>query len=188
MSKNEFISELRKRLHKMPPDEIENAVGYYEEYFEEAGPENEGKVLAELGSPAKVASQIIGSFAVKDTEKERLSTFWMVIFAILSAPISLPIALSVVILAIALLIVIFSVIFSFYACALAIAVFGIALIPVSLPLFVQSFPTGLLFLGCGLAFAAFGVGFFYFTIFVSKKSIIWMSKLFGKFLVRRTRV
>ena len=35
MNKNEFINELRHRLRYLPPDEIENAVSYYEEYFNE---------------------------------------------------------------------------------------------------------------------------------------------------------
>ena len=45
MTRNEFIAELRGRLAVLPPEERENALQYYEEYFDDAGPENEQAVI-----------------------------------------------------------------------------------------------------------------------------------------------
>ena len=41
MTRNEFMAVLRKELKKLPQGEIDAAVDYYEEYFDEAGKEPE---------------------------------------------------------------------------------------------------------------------------------------------------
>ena len=58
MSKQEFLQRLNRLLADVTPEEREEALRYYEEYFDEAGPEQEQAVLAELGSPEKVAAII----------------------------------------------------------------------------------------------------------------------------------
>ncbi|RKI30680.1 DUF1700 domain-containing protein [bacterium 1xD8-6] len=58
MNKEIFLRELRRFLADIPEEEREQALTYYEDYFEDAGPENEQKVIQELGSPIDVAKQI----------------------------------------------------------------------------------------------------------------------------------
>lgn len=58
MNKAEFMGELERLLQNIPDNEREEALNYYEEYFNDAGEENEQKVLAELESPKKVADNI----------------------------------------------------------------------------------------------------------------------------------
>ena len=58
MTKQEFLQRLNRLLADVTPEEREEALRYYEEYFDEAGPEQEQAVLAELGSPEKVAAII----------------------------------------------------------------------------------------------------------------------------------
>ncbi len=55
MNRGEFLAELRAQLSDFSEEAREDALKFYEEYLDEAGPENEGVVLAELGSPQKVA-------------------------------------------------------------------------------------------------------------------------------------
>lgn len=59
MTKLEFITALRAKLHMLSKEEREDAVQFYEEYFDEAGPENEQAVIDELGSPDAVAEKIL---------------------------------------------------------------------------------------------------------------------------------
>jgi len=40
MNRHEFIAQLKKKLRKLPFDEINEAVDYYEGYFDDAGEEN----------------------------------------------------------------------------------------------------------------------------------------------------
>lgn len=58
MDREQFLQQLRALLADTAPEEREEAIRYYEEYFDEAGPEQEQAILAELGSPAKVAAII----------------------------------------------------------------------------------------------------------------------------------
>lgn len=58
MNKQEFLTELARLLQNIPENEREEALKYYEDYFRDAGEENEQNVLAELESPQKVADNI----------------------------------------------------------------------------------------------------------------------------------
>ena len=59
MNKNEFLAQLRSALSSVPPEEREAAMSYYEEFFSDAGEENEQAVIASLGSPEELAQSII---------------------------------------------------------------------------------------------------------------------------------
>ena len=59
MTRVEFIAALRAKLSMLSADEREDAIQFYQEYFDEAGPENEQAVIDELGSPDAVAEKIL---------------------------------------------------------------------------------------------------------------------------------
>lgn len=58
MDRYEFMWKLKSLLNELPVQEREEALQYYEDYFEDAGKENEADVIASLGSPEKVAENI----------------------------------------------------------------------------------------------------------------------------------
>lgn len=58
MSRQEFMERLNRLLSDIPVNERQEALDYYENYFEDAGPENESKIIEELESPEKVAASI----------------------------------------------------------------------------------------------------------------------------------
>ncbi|MCM1381761.1 MAG: DUF1700 domain-containing protein, partial [Muribaculaceae bacterium] len=60
MTRAEYLSELDSHLITLPKEERDMAVGFYDEYFEEAGPEKEQEVIEELGKPYNLARTIIG--------------------------------------------------------------------------------------------------------------------------------
>lgn len=59
MTRQEYLSELSSNLMSLSAEEREDAVRFYEEYFEDAGPENEAAVMEELGKPYALAKSII---------------------------------------------------------------------------------------------------------------------------------
>ena len=61
MNKDIFLRDLERFLSDIPQEEREQALKYYEDYFEDAGPENEQQVIQELGSPVELAKQIKAS-------------------------------------------------------------------------------------------------------------------------------
>lgn len=58
MNKDEFLNQLEYLLQDISEDEKREALDYYRDYLEDAGPENEQKVLEGFGSPEQVASLI----------------------------------------------------------------------------------------------------------------------------------
>ena len=58
MDRAEFMSRLTASLSDVLPMEREEAIQYYNDYFDDAGEENEQGVLAALGSPEELAKSI----------------------------------------------------------------------------------------------------------------------------------
>lgn len=63
MSMEQFMKELEFLLQDVPDEEKEDALQYYRDYLEEAGPERETEVLEEFGSPERVAAMIRADLA-----------------------------------------------------------------------------------------------------------------------------
>lgn len=149
MTRREFMAELAARLHRLPKEDLQAALQYYEEYFDEAGSQNEQAVIRELRSPAHVASKILADYAVKEAKKARASTksgwraFWFTILAICAAPVAIPIIIASVAVIVALGFAGFAVVFALIIAAGAIFIKGI----------------GTLFFGSGSALLLFGSAF-----------------------------
>lgn len=58
MTRQEYMQQLAVLLAAMPEAERRDALDYYEEYFDAAGPEKEAQTIQELGSPQNVAEKI----------------------------------------------------------------------------------------------------------------------------------
>lgn len=58
MNRIEYMRRLAALLQDVPAKERVAAMQYYNDYFDDAGEENEGQVIEELGSPEKVAAEM----------------------------------------------------------------------------------------------------------------------------------
>ena len=58
MNRIEFMNQLRALLTDLPVNEREEALTYYENYFEDAGADNEARIIREFGSPGRLAAII----------------------------------------------------------------------------------------------------------------------------------
>ncbi|MGQ9413336.1 DUF1700 domain-containing protein [Streptococcus pluranimalium] len=163
MTRTEYLKQLDKYLHRLPEEDYQEAMDYFTEYFDEAGPENEGHVMEELGTPKEAAQDILNALWNKkenqedDSQKSRAKTLWIALLALFAAPLALPIILLVV----GLIIAAVAIIFAFVVTALALLVAGIAvlavliwesftLVPHSLAAAALGVGTGLLILGIGI--------------------------------------
>lgn len=195
MNRASFLKKLRGKLQRLPAHEIDTALAYYEEYFDEAGEENEQKVIQQLGSPSHVASQIMADYALKDLEvtststKKNMSAIWIIILAILSAPLSLPLLAVAIALIFSFGAVIFSVIIAIIATVLSIFFGGIVALISGFFILTQHWPTAILFMGVG--FIVTGLGILLFPIFARLiKTIVVvcveaLGKLFHKITKKR---
>lgn len=58
MNREEFMKQLEKLLSDISEEERQEAIDFYESYFDDAGEDHEADVIRELGSPGKVAAII----------------------------------------------------------------------------------------------------------------------------------
>lgn len=63
MTGEAFMRELEYLLQDVEDEEKEEALQYYRDYFDEAGPENEEQVIREFGSPERIAAIIRSEIA-----------------------------------------------------------------------------------------------------------------------------
>lgn len=110
MTKGQYMSALAGWLKRLPKEDFERAMEYYEEYFQEAGEENVEEAIKNLGMPREAAEQIIQDLAQKNAQKpvknvrQGMSKVWVGILAVCAVPIAIPViavilaALAVVIL------------------------------------------------------------------------------------------
>ena len=70
MTREEYMKALKNNIQSLTVDEQNEALQYYEDYFDEAN--DDQKVMNELGTPEEVASTIIEKFAnaLVETDKD----------------------------------------------------------------------------------------------------------------------
>lgn len=71
MNREEFMKQLENLLDDVPEEEKREALAYYRGYFEDAGEENEERILKELESPEKVAQTIKTDLGMEKEEQEK---------------------------------------------------------------------------------------------------------------------
>jgi uncharacterized membrane protein len=75
MTKLEFIKELESLLPDIPLEERDEALRYYNGYFEDAGEDHEDEIMKELGSPKRVASIIKADLNSNAADRESRGYF-----------------------------------------------------------------------------------------------------------------
>ena len=68
MTRDAFMKELAYLLQDISEEDRQDALQYYRDYFDDAGPEREETVLRELGSPERVAAIIRANLAGQDAD------------------------------------------------------------------------------------------------------------------------
>jgi len=197
MNRASYLKKLRGKLQRLPAHEIDAALAYYEEYFDEAGEENEQRAIQQLGSPSHVASQIMADYALKDLEatsnsnsnstKKNMSAIWLIILAIISAPLSLPLLVVAIALIFSFGAVIFSIIIAIIATVLGIFFGGIAALISGFFILTQDWPTALLFMGVGFIVTGLGILLFPIVTRLIKTIVVVCVEALGKLFHKITK-
>ena len=146
MNRADYIEILQDRLKDLPENEIEEAIRYVEEYFDEAGEENFYRSMDELGSPYRFANQVRAdvvskaNYSKNDKQESykkgrQSSNIWIIILGILSLPISFPLFISMIVLMISLGVVILSLLIAGAAVmfsGIAVLFYGLFRLPITL--------------------------------------------------------
>lgn len=125
MKKTEYLAQLDRYLKKLPKTDYQEAMDYFNEYFDEAGPGAEEEVIADLGTPKEAAHDIISNLLNKEFDKNVISpkrskkeVILLIILGILAAPIALPILLFMLAMLVTAIILIFAFLFTLSAFSL----------------------------------------------------------------------
>lgn len=112
MTKEQYMDQLKKYLHRLPKQEYEDAVDYFEEYFGEADEDGQQKLMKELGTPKEAARDLISNLLDKKLDETsaiskpvQKGTLKVALLAVCAAPVAIP-----------LLIVLFAVLASAAVC------------------------------------------------------------------------
>ena len=186
MTKKEYMKKLAYQLRRLPKEDFDKAMDYFEEYFEDAGIENEQKAIEDLGAPEEAASALILDLAQENAVKppKTMKRRFSAILALFAAPIALPLALCILAVLASLILGILAVVGGILVTALAAVagsvlgiIGGIAIIP-------QTLGGGLVTIGLSLMLIGCGILVTYFTILLARWIIIKLAGLLGK-LVRK---
>ncbi|SCI38352.1 Predicted membrane protein [uncultured Ruminococcus sp.] len=71
MTKSEYMKKLSYSLRRLPKEDFNQAIDYFEEYFAEAGEENEQQAIEDLGSPEDAAKELIMNLRGADRTSDR---------------------------------------------------------------------------------------------------------------------
>ena len=170
MTKQEFLTALSAELAALPEEERKLATAYYDDYFADAGAENELAVLRELGSPKAVAQSILEDYykdkpgrelqakpPVAENPKQAIPLWAIVLIALFAIPVGIPLLGGLFGTAFGILVAILAVFFSLGVVAAALLISGIAVIFASIAAFIAEPLAGLLTLGTGLLLTGIGV-------------------------------
>ena len=174
MNRIEFMETLSGLLMDIPEEDRIDALKYYNDYFDDAGSENEQKVIEELESPEKVAMKIKadredtykdekdnkiyqdnGTYDYEESRENKPWTNkwlkWAMIIAIvvIGFPIVIPLGIGLLALTAGIVIAVFCVFAAIVIAFVAVAVVGIMLFAMGI---------GCLFANPGVALAVFGAG------------------------------
>lgn len=201
MDKQTFLRRLEEGLRQLPPEEREDILAYHREYFQDAGPEQEAKVIQELGDPDLLARRLLSEYGEQPPasppppppsqpqpeapKKKRPSGVLVAILAVLAAPIALPLAAALGAVAIALAVAALSVALALMAVIVGVLVTGFALVALGFSTLLLYPPAALVVLGAGLVCCGLGLFGVMPVVLLIQAMFRGLANLFRKALSRR---
>ena len=161
MNKIDFLSELEKLLDCVCKEERDKTLVYYGEMIDDRVEDGltEEQAVLEIGTPQRIAEQIMLDLPLKTLVKNRLKPkralgVWEIILIVLGSPIWLSLMIAAVAVVISLYAVLWAVLVVFYAVGASLAIGGLVGVVCLVVYLVQAnVGAGLFMLGAGLVCA-----------------------------------
>ncbi len=195
MNKQEFLSELRKKLSGLPKNDTEERLSFYAEMIDDRIEEglSEEDAVSEIGTVDGVATQIVSDVPLSKIVKEKIKPkrrlkVWEAVLLALGSPIWLSLLIAAFAIIFSLYVSLWSVIVSLWAAFasfIGCAIGGIVLLPIMIIFY--NLPTGFASLSAGLVCAGLAIFMLYGcraatkgTVLLTKKILLWIKKCFIK--------
>ncbi|MGI5959050.1 MAG: DUF1700 domain-containing protein [Massiliimalia sp.] len=193
MTRTEYMQQLHHLLRRLPEDEYQSAMRYYNEYFNEAGDGNEQRVIAQLGDPKLVAEQIIANYTARKNasmtarmgKNNKLSPLWMLLLCICAIPIAIPLTLTGIACSAAVVLTLVLLYLSLLLIAVVVLASGFCFVLAGIAVILQGPATTVLFVGVGLA--AMGIGGLLLILILGlwKKTFALFSRFYHSHISKR---
>ncbi len=172
MNRDEWLKQFKKNLINISDMEREDAVRYYTEYFDDAGAENEQKVIEELGNPVMLARKISAQAAIRELSKDKSHdgigrNHFTIILLLCSFPVWLPLAIVAAVTVFVLILTAFIFVFCAVAAGAALALGGAFGFLVGIVSLFTHFINGITVIGAGMFMAGVGL-----VLFIAGKYLI----------------
>ena len=167
MTRAEYMTILAHNLRRLPKEDYDRAMEYFEEYFNEAGPAHEQDAIRDLGAPEDASRELIMNLAEKNigeppkTVKRGVHAVWVGILGVCAAPIALPFLFAVVCVIFALCITAFAVLGSLFLAAVCLVAGGVVAMAGGFILTFRTFADGVATIGMSLVTLGLGILFVY---------------------------
>ena len=195
MTKNEFLSILKKRLSNLPYEDVEKSLEYYEEIIEDRieDGDSEEEAVKGLGSIEEIENEIISNMplskiVVQKIKPKRKMSAIEIVLLILGSPIWLALLISLFAVFISAYAVLFSVVVVIYSLTISLIVMaGVGVL--SLITFIIK--ANYILAGASISLVLICVGLFIFlfygsklvtngTLILTKKIMLWIKNCFIK--------
>ena len=194
MTRKEYMEQLKKYLKRLPKEDYDNAIEYFSEYFDEAGPENEQQVMEELGEPKEAARELLLNLLQETTtpssEKKKRSPGKIILLAFLvlcASPVSLALLTGALGVLFAVVVVIASVIFSLGVTCVATVAGGIMIAGFGATLIFKSVAAACMMVGGGFLMAGAGILIGVLTIYICKWCATGIGRLVNRFVRKKVQ-
>ena len=205
MTRQEYMEQLKKYLKRLPKEDYENAIEYFSEYFDEAGPQKEQQVMKELGEPKEAARELLLNLLQESVENDqdiveekaavqpeaasggkKRSPGKIILLAILvlcASPVSLALLVGVLAVLLAVVVTATAVIFSLGITSIAATAGGIVTVGFGATLVLKSAAAACMMIGGGFLMAGIGILAGVLTIYICK----WCANGIGRLVNRLVR-
>lgn len=183
MNKREFLAQLRRGLHGLPQEDIEERVIFYSEMIDERLEEglSEAEAVSQLGAVSDVVSQILADTPparlVREKTKPRGTVRpWEIVLLILGFPVWLPLLIAAFAVILAVYIVLWSVVVSLWAVEASVLAGALAgAVSAAVFFLYGNSLTAVAMLSAGLCCAGLAI-FFFFGCKAITKGALWLTK------------
>lgn len=209
MTRQEYMEQLKKYLKRLPKEDYENAIEYFSEYFDEAGPQKEQQVMKELGEPKEAARELLLNLLQESVENDqdiveekaavqpeaasggkKRSPGKIILLAILvlcASPVSLALLVGVLAVLLAVVVTATAVIFSLGITSIAATAGGIVTVGFGATLILKSAAAACMMIGGGFLMAGIGILAGVLTIYICKWCANGIGRLVNRFVRKKVR-
>ena len=193
MNKSEFLGALRKGLHGLPQDDIEERLAFYGEMIDDRTEEglSEEEAVSAVGAVNEIVAQTVADTPLAKIAKERIKPkrrlkAWEIVLIALGSPIWLSLAIAAAAVIFAVYVSLWAVIVSLWAVFVSLAVCAVGSVPMCI-FFIAggSGAQGLVTLSAGLVCAGLSILMFYGCkevtkgiLILTKKFAVWIKNCF----------